>query len=343
MPSSLLLSLYFRIKLDEEDLNLITLAQQYSDEGKARALLESLRWPDGPVCPHCKCKEVYKLTPKPPKPSRAQPRKQREGLYCCSACRKQFTVTVGTIFEASHIPISKWMMAVFLVCSSKKGMSAHQLHRMLKITYKSAWFMCHRIRYAMTSGPLAEMLKGVLELDETFVGGKPRFGDLQVAHRGGFRKSSSKAPVVALIQRNGDVRTKVVANVSQKNLHQFVNANIAKGSVVNTDSFSMYHTLLWPIYSVGNGRHDIVNHKRNEYARRNDDGSVAHVNTCESFFSLIKRGIYGSFHHVSKEHLPRYCNEFGFRWNTRRTTDGERMKTAIAMADGKRLTYRQTV
>jgi transposase-like protein len=332
-------------KLDADELNLIELAQNYSEDTKARELLEALLWPDGPVCPHCKCKHVHKLTPKP-KPvtnSLVKPRKVREGLYCCSDCRKQFTVTVGTIFEASHIPISKWVMAMFLLCSSKKGMSAHQLHRMLNLTYKTAWFMCHRIRYAMTEGPMAEMLKGVIEIDETYVGGKPRPGDPKLKHRGGYRKDSNKAPVVALIQRNGDVRTKVVANVTRNNLQEFVGDNIQKGSVVNTDSFSMYHTLLWPIYRGGSGRHDVVNHRLNEYARRIPGGGVAHVNTCESFFSLIKRGIYGSFHHVSKEHLPKYCNEFGFRWNNRKTTDGERFKRAVGMAKGKRLTYRQAI
>jgi transposase-like protein len=274
-------------KLDAEELNLMELAQKYNDDTKARELLESLLWPNGPVCPHCKCKDVYKLTPKPAKrTTMVKPRKVREGLYCCSDCRKQFTVTVGTIFESSHIPISKWVMAIFLLCSSKKSMSAHQLHRMLKIGYHAAWFMCHRIRYAMTEGPMADMLKGIVEIDETFVGGKPRFGDPKFFHRGGYRKDSNKAPVVALVQRNGGVRTRVVANVNKNNLSQFVNENIEKGTVVNTDSFGMYHTLLWPIYRFGNGRHDIVNHKRNEYARRNADGSSSHVNTCESFFSL---------------------------------------------------------
>src|SRR5579862_8889394 len=159
-------------RFDKDELNLIELAQQYSDEGKARELLESLRWPKGAICPHCKCDDVYKLTPRPPKPSVCKPRKQRQGLYCCAACRKQFTVTVGTIFEKTHISISKWMMAWFLMCASKKSMSAHQLHRMLKITYRSAWFMAHRIRYAM--GPenaKAAKLQGIVEVDETFVGG----------------------------------------------------------------------------------------------------------------------------------------------------------------------------
>lgn len=327
-----------------EELNLIELAQNYSDEGKARELMESLLWPDGPVCPHCKCKDVYKVTPKPKPPtsSRTKPRKVRQGLYCCSECRKQFTVTVGTVFEASHISISKWVMAVFLICSSKKGISAHQLHRMLKITYKAAWFMCHRIRYAMTEGPMANMLKGVVEVDETYVGGKPRPGDPKIPHKGGYRKDSNKAPVIALIQRNGNVRTKVVPSVSQKHVADFLKSNIEVGTTVNTDQNAIYPTLLYNLVWPG-GKHNVVNHARGEYAKKSKDGSLAHVNTAESFFSLIKRGIYGSFHHVSKHHLPKYCSEFGFRWNNRDTSDGERFKKAVAMAEGKRLTYRQAV
>src|SRR5258708_2688650 len=158
-----------KMKIDEleaEDLTLVTLAQDYSDEDKARALLESWRWPKGPVCPHCKHDEVYKITPKAGS-------KTRKGVYCCGACRKQFTATVGTIFEGSHIPISKWLMAIFIMCTSKKSISAHQLHRMLKLTYKTAWFMAHRIRHAMNPElPLGKLLTGTVEVDETFVGGK---------------------------------------------------------------------------------------------------------------------------------------------------------------------------
>src|SRR6266853_6565827 len=157
--------------LNSEELNLVKLASEYSDNDKARELLESLRWPNGPVCPHCgndgQSKSIYTLMPKPD-----SKRPARKGLYKCGACRKQFTVTVGTIFEDSHISIGKWLMAIFLLCSSKKGMSAHQLHRMLDITYKSAWFMAHRIRFAMGEGPLAELLSGTVEIDETFIGGK---------------------------------------------------------------------------------------------------------------------------------------------------------------------------
>lgn len=309
-----------------EELNLVSLAQKYSDNDKARELLESLRWPDGPVCPHCandgKSKSIYTITPKAD-----SDRPARKGLYKCGACRKQFTVTVGTIFEDSHIPIGKWLMAIFLLCSSKKGMSAHQLHRMLDITYKSAWFMAHRIRFAMGEGQLAQLLKGTVEIDETFVGGKSTTKT----------KNIVKTPLVVALERNGKARTKVVASVTQKNLRSCL-SEISPDAKVNTDQAGVY---------IGLGkqfsRHDVVNHSAYEYARKNADGSVAHVNTAESFFSLIKRGVYGSFHHVSREHLHRYASEFTFRWNNRNITDGQRMEVAIEQVAGKRLTYRQCV
>lgn len=326
------------MKTETDELTLVKLASEYSDNDKARELLESIRWPNGPVCPKCGSKEAYRLTAKPTSKSPARP-----GLCKCKACRKQFTVTVGTIFESSHIKISTWLMATFILCSSKKGVSAHQLHRMLGITYKTAWFMAHRLRFAMTEGPLAEMLKGVVEIDETYVGGKPRpannqkVGDVRKGPRGGI---SAKAPVIALVQRDGTVRTKCVAKVTAKNLGQFIDKNVAHNAIVNTDNSVFYanHFKSWMPF-----RHDMVNHSHKEYARFNADGTVSHVNTAESFFSLIKRGVYGSFHHVSKEHLPRYCNEFAFRWNTRKLTDGERMEVAVEMIEGKRLTYKQVV
>ena len=155
--------------MNGDGINLVELIQRFSTEEEARAYLEGLRWPKGPVCPHCDSTEAYKLTPKP-----TSKRPARAGLYKCKACRKQFTVTVGTIFEGSHIPLSKWLITIHLMCASKKGISAHQIHRMIGVTYKSAWFMCHRIRYAMTQDPLRSKLSGTVEVDETYVGGKKR-------------------------------------------------------------------------------------------------------------------------------------------------------------------------
>src|SRR5271157_4550773 len=158
----------------ENELNLATLAKYFSDEDKAREFLEAIRWPDGPVCPHCGViGNAYRLEPKPPKEG-GKGKHVRAGVWKCGGCREQFTVTVGTIFADSHIPLSKWLLAYHLLCSSKKGMSAHQLHRMLKVTYRSAWFMAHRIRYSMTQEPLSSKLQGVIEIDEAYIGGKRR-------------------------------------------------------------------------------------------------------------------------------------------------------------------------
>jgi transposase-like protein len=317
-----------------EELNLITLAQEYSDEDRARSLLESLRWPKGPVCPHCKAEKPYVLTPKTD-----SKRPGRKGLYKCRECRKQFTVTVGTVFEDSHINLSKWLMAIFLLCSSKKAMSAHQLHRMLGITYKTAWFMAHRIRYAMgPENPLGKMLEGTVEYDETYVGGKVRHGDKKLTpETSGYRKNTKKVPVVALVERGGEVRTKVVTKVNHKNIRDFIKGNISKKAFVNTDATPMYRNAFQDFE-----RHDQVDHGRKEYARHNADGTCSHVNTAESFFSLIKRGIYGSWHNVSREHLPKYMDEFAFRWNSRKLKDGERFTAAIKTIEGKRLKYRDS-
>ena len=316
-----------KTEMNPEELNLIKLAQEYSSDDKARELLESLRWSDGPVCPHCqnaKEKPIYKLGANPKSKSPV-----RKGVYKCGACRKQFTVTVRTIFEDSHLPISKWLMAIFILCSSKKSISSHQMHRMLGITYKSAWFMTHRIRYAMQPDmPLGKLLKGTVEVDETFVGGKPRAGS----------EPKPKVPVVALVERGGEVRTRVVSSVTQKNLGKCLNECVSKRAVVNTDQAGVYIGLLkdWK-------RHDTVNHSVAEYSRDNQDRTQSGVNHAESFFSLLKRGIFGAWHHVSKEHLSKYSDEVAFRWNSRKTSDGERMVAAVKAMDGKRLSYKPLI
>jgi transposase-like protein len=295
------------------------LKQAYADESKARELLESWRWPHGPVCPHCKNirdKRISKL-----EAQTTSRRGVRQGVYFCGACRQQFTVTVGTVLERSHIPISKWLMALALLGSSKKSLSANQIHRMIGVTYKTAWFMCHRIRLAMTPPVGAdEKLTGTVEVDETFVGPKAR----------------RKTPVVALVQRHGLARVKVIASVTQKNLGAALSECVSQQAVVNTDEHSGYKNPLkhWKA-------HQTVNHSRGEYQRQNPDGSRASTNTAESFFSLLKRAIIGAWHHISREHLPRYANEFAFRWNTRHETDGQRVQTFARWIEGKRLTYRQ--
>lgn len=308
---------------EPDEINLFSLAQEYANEDKARELLERLLWPDGAICPHCKNdgkqKPNSKLTPQAD-----SKRAVRKGVYFCGACRQQFSVTVNTVFEGSHIPISKWVMAMFIICSSKKSMSANQLSRMLKITYKSAWFMAHRIRFAMGDDP--KQLSGTVEVDETFIGGK---GDEKT-------KLSRKTPVVALIERDGKMKARVVETVTHKNLGRVLNECVSKEATVNTDQSGIYKYQLKPWK-----RHDTVNHTKLEYSRQNADGTTSGVNHCESFFSLLKRGVIGSWHHVSREHLPKYANEFAFRWTTRKDTDGERMEKFVPMIEGKRLMYRR--
>jgi transposase-like protein len=315
-------------QLRPDEVNLVKLAQEYADDDKARALLESWRWPNGPVCPHCRNDGKEKPNSK----LEAQAGSKfgvRKGVYFCGACREQFSVTVGTIFESSHLPIGTWLMAIFIMASSKKSVSAHQLHRMLGITYKSAWFLAHRIRHAMGPDlPLGKLLKGTVEVDETFVGG---VGDART-------KASRKTPVVALVKRDGSIQTRVVANVTQRNLGRIINECVDKDAIINTDDSGVYRGQLKAFKG-----HHVVNHSAEEYARENEDGSVAHVNTAESFFSLLKRGVIGSWHHVSREHLPKYANEFGFRWTNRKMSDGERMQKAVKATAGKRLTYRQPI
>ena len=300
--------------MKQTKLNLTEIASKYNDKDKARELLESLRWPEGPICPHCESEKVYKLTPKPSS-------KTRKGVYKCGKCRKQFTVTVNTIFEDSHIPLNKWLMAIHLICSSKKGISAHQLHRMLNITYKSAWFMAHRIRYAMSQPPLVHKLNGIVEADETYIGGKGR------GKRG--RGSEKKTPVFSLVERKGNIKSQPVGNVKAKTLKKIMLENIDKNAIVVTDEFPSYKGL--KKHFAG---HDTIDHGKKEYVR----GDI-HVNTVEGYFSLLKRGIKGTFHHVSKEHLHRYCNEFDFRYNYRKIDDGMRTAFLINQVEGKRLTY----
>jgi transposase-like protein len=314
-----------------EDLGFDVYDARFQDPFAAADYLESIRWPNGPVCPHCGDSERkhYLLKSKTRK------------LWKCAACRKQFTVTVGTIFERSHIPLHKWLLAFYLLCSSKKGMSAHQLHRMLGVTYKSAWFMAHRIRYAMEQPPFQTRLTGTVEVDETYVGGKvrrsnkrqykpldPTQPDTRLRKTG---RGTDKTPVVALVARGGIVRSERVASVTGDKLKSVIRNHVDPSATLMTDAFASYRGL-----DQEYAGHFTVNHL-DEYVR----GEV-HTNTAENFFSILKRGINGVYHHVSEEHLPRYLAEFDFRYNTRTAngyTDADRTRIALSMTEGKRLRY----
>lgn len=292
----------------------------FQDETKAREHLEALRWADGRFCPHCG--EAEKTSP-------VAGTSNRPGLYYCLSCKKTFTVTVGTLFERSKIPLAKWVLAFHLMNASKKGMSAHQLHRMLGITYKSAWFMAHRIREAMRpgedEGPLGGQNK-VVEVDETYIGGK--------AKNRAYKAPPKKEAVVSLVERDGKVRSFHVANVTAKTLRPILVSQISRKSYLMTDE-----SVVYPKVGEEFAGHGTVNHSADEYVRH---GGFMHTNTIEGYFSIMKRGINGVYQHVSEQHLKRYLGEFDFRYNERKISDGERTSKALKGIEGKRLTYRRT-
>jgi transposase-like protein len=295
----------------------------FTEESAARAHLESLRWPNGPVCPHCGSVDNA---------AELKGKSTRPGVYKCRDCRKPFSATIGTLYERSHIPLHKWLLATHLICASKKGMSAHQLFRMLGFgSYRTAWFMAHRIREGMrelhpeTSGALGGENKGV-EVDETYVGGKARNRKNHVP---------PKEAVVSLVERDGRVRSHHVANVTAKTLKPILKAQLDGRSYVMTDEGTVYP----PITGEFAG-HGTVNHSIEEYVR----GGFWHTNTVESYFSILERGLIGTYHHVSARHLKRYLGEFDFRHNERAALgvdDARRARKALAGIVGKRLTYRQ--
>ena len=296
-------------------------APEFHDDAKAREWLESHLWPDGPICPHCGSVNVRKLTGKAHRP----------GVHQCNEkeCRQQFTVTVGTLFERSKIPLSKWLMATYLLSASKKGMSTRQLSRMLGVSVKSTWFMMHRIREGMRENSAGDGALGgsnkVVEADETYVGGK--------AKNKAFGPPPKKEPVVALVERDGKVRSFHVKAVSRDNLRPILYAQIDRASYLMTDESNVY-TKPGRQYAG----HGTVNHSINEYVR----GVFWHTNTVESYFSIFKRGITGNYQWVSAKHLKRYLGEFDFRYNTRDVSDMERSVLALKGIQGKRLTYRRT-
>ncbi|MBS0253452.1 MAG: IS1595 family transposase [Proteobacteria bacterium] len=299
----------------------------FHDETAAFEKLESLIWPEGPVCPHCGGKErIYKLQGVRTKPSKKHPKGvERPGLKKCGHCRKQFTIRIGTIFEDSHIPLHKWFQAMHLMCSSKKGISSHQLHRTLEITYEAAWFMSHRIREAMRSGGLAPMGGGgsIVEIDETYIGNKGKVRKAGTAH---------KHAVLTLVSRDGEARSFHINEANQDNILPIIRANLAAEAKVITDDAGYYRNLDKEFL------HAFVNHSAGQYGR----GEI-HTNTIEGYFSIFKRGMKGVYQHCSEKHLHRYLAEFDFRYSNRiarGVDDKARAVKAIIGAKGKRLTYR---
>jgi transposase-like protein len=306
----------------------------YTDETAARKHLERLQWPGGkPICPHCGTVDAA---------TKLKGKSTRTGVYWCNACQKPFSVTVGTLFERSHIPLNKWLLAVELLCSSKKGFSSHQLHRMLGVTYKTAWFMSHRIREAMR--PVGEPPLGgegkIIEADEVYTGhrkGKPRGPAKFKSGEGWTRKRAkpNQRKIVALVERDGRARSFHVKNVNHKTVRDILVRNADRKSHLMTDEAPVYKSTGEEFAS-----HESVEHGAYEYVR----GDV-HTNTIEGFFSIFRRGLIGTFQHMSEQHLQRYLQEFDFRYSNRAALGVDDNARAIKVLEGikeKRLTYRRT-
>lgn len=294
-----------------------------ADEKAAVEFIEKQRWGDYPACPRCGDMSVYQM-----KNSKTGER-QAGFRWRCHGCKEQFTVRIGTVFEDSRIPLRHWCFAFWRASTSKKGVSALEIHRQTGVSYKSALFMLHRIRYAMapetaSKGPLT----GTVEADETFIGGKPRRH-----HRGKAGEAKPKQPVVALVQRGGEVRTQAIPSVSSKNLMRVVHENVSMSARLMTDEFPKYRKIGKRFVD-----HQVVKHSAYEYVRGD-----AHVNSAESFFALLKRGLHGIYHSVSKKHLHRYLAHAEFLYNNRELEDGERVMAAIKASDGKRLMYKEPI
>lgn len=294
-------------------------APYFHDDDKARQYLEAIRWPNGPACPHCGSAEEghYALKGKAHRP----------GLWKCKDCRKQFSVTVGTVFERSKIPLSKWLMAAYLLCSSKKGMSAHQLHRTLGVTYKTAWFLAHRIRHAMEApqGGLMGSAGGVVEADETYIGRKK---GAPVRRAWGHKNA-----VFSLVERGGEVRSVHLSGKMFDGIKDALKNNVSPNARLSTDEAKMYVRVAKQF-----AEHMTVKHKDGEYVRGD-----AHTNTLEGYFSVFKRGMKGTYQHCGSQRLHRYLTEFDFRYNPRSSLgveDGQRAIDALKRTEGKRLTYR---
>jgi transposase-like protein len=303
-------------------MNAIFSAPHFQNEDAARAYLESVLWPNGPACPHCGVvNHAYET--------------KRPGVFRCAEkeCRKDFTVTMRTVMERSHIPLHMWLQGFYLMASSKKGFSAHQLHRSLGITYRSAWFMWHRVREAMRAGGLAPMggEGKIVEVDETFIGRKEGVPKAKAAH---WHKNA----VLTLVERGGKARSFHVANVTKDEILPIVRANLARESHVMTDEAARYAQL-----GDEFADHHAVDHSRGEYGYTDRvTGTKINTNTLEGFYSIFKRGMKGVYQHCSEKHLHRYLAEFDFRYSNRiklGVNDTERARRAVSGAAGKRLTY----
>jgi transposase-like protein len=300
-------------------------AKAFTDNDVAREAIEALMWPNGPVCPHCG--SIEKL-------GKVEGKSARPGLYYCGACKSQFTVTVGTIFERSKVPLSKWWMAIHLMAASKKGVSAHQLHRMLGVAYQTAWFMEHRIREAMRDGALSPMggEGAIVEIDETFIGRKEGYET-----KAGVKHKNA---VLTLVERGGSARSFHVEDATKEHIVPLVRANVSRESRLMTDEASRYQRLGQEFAA-----HGVVDHSRKEYGYSDrETGEKINTNTIEGFYSIFKRGMRGVYQHCGEKHLHRYLAEFDFRYSNRSklgVNDAMRAAKIVEGAKGKRLQYRR--
>jgi transposase-like protein len=307
----------------------ILTALRAASQSEARAVefLEQQRWGNAPACPRCGDAWVYQM-------KGVDGQRNKDYRWRCKGCKQMFTVRTGTIFEETRLPLRVWVYAFWRACASKKGISALQLSREMEITHKSALFVLRRIRHGMGSDGQSPKLTGTVEVDETYVGGKPRYrGHAKVGRPG---PADSKIPVLGMVQRNGDVRFRAMERLTADRMRDVIAENADLTCRLITDEFQQYG----PIGRAFTGGHETVRHSEREYVRA---GSDIHSNTIEGVFSLVKRGVMGTFHSVSRKHLQNYLNEFEFRWNTRKLDDGQRIAKAIRATDGKRLEYRESV
>lgn len=311
------------MKRKQKSAVLKTLRLATVDEPSAVEFLETQRWGEYPGCPRCGDMDVYKMVGK-------DGQRNKDFRWRCRGCKKMFSVRTGTIFEESRLPLRIWVYAFWKACSSKKGIAALQLTREMEITHKSALFVLRRIRHGLGEEGGVK-LTGTTEIDETYVGGKPRFKGQSKRGRG-----TRKVPVLGMVERGGPVRFQMMERLTANRMSEVIKENVDHSCRVMTDGLSVYRG----IAKGYSGGHHTVNHSAGEYVKK---GTDIHSNTIESVFSLLKRGVMGTFHSVSRKHLPNYLNEFAFRWDTRHLNDGQRVVCAIRKADGKRLTYRESV
>ncbi len=320
-----------------EDTKSGIIQPEYQNEDAARDYIEKQRWPDGPVCPHCGLvNEASKVTPKPNSKSPV-----RKGLWWCHGCKREFTVTIDSIFEDSHIPLQKWLLAIHLMGSSKKGISAHQLMRNLELgSYRSAWFMAHRIRWGLTREPAKGVFSGIVEADETYIGGKPRHSIPQHTKPGqrpqDHYSPTRKAAVVSVLQRGGSVKSTHIERVTAKTIRPIINEMVAEDAHLMTDDSTV-------LKSAGkNRKHSQINHSAKEYSRM-ENGERISTNSVESFFAILKRGYHGIYHHWSRRYMGQYLREFDWRYNVRKLDDRERAIIALKMTSGKRMMLKDSV